>query len=317
MKKITQIIIAFFLIICLNYDDQIVLGQNLVPNPSFEDTLNCSGPWSGGASLEIAFPWFNPNSATTDYFANNNSNCGYQYYNQNPRTGNAYAGFFGYLVQTREYLEVRLDSSLQQGVKYCLSFYISRNEACGGATDRIGAYFSNDSLLGITPYNFPVQPQIETTSGILITDTLQWIEVSGEYIAQGGENYLTIGNFRDTSESIWQIVDSNNILCNHAYYYIDDVSLLSCSLSSAENHINENEIIEVHYYHDFIGVQYKGVCTLVDYTLIDSKGSIIKFDSSEKNNSNFKLYKREFHSGIYLLYINCNATIYSKKIIIY
>jgi hypothetical protein len=85
-------------------------GQNLVPNPSFEDTLDCNGPLNC-CTIEIATPWFNPNSATSDLFTSY-SNCGYPITYQIPHTGNSYSGIFGYLATTREYIEVKLDTSV-------------------------------------------------------------------------------------------------------------------------------------------------------------------------------------------------------------
>jgi hypothetical protein len=35
---------------------------------------------------------------------------------------------------------------------------------------------------------------------IMMDDTEQWVELSGFFIAKGGEQYITIGNFKDDTE---------------------------------------------------------------------------------------------------------------------
>jgi gliding motility-associated-like protein len=67
-------------------------------------------------------------------------------------------------------------------------------------------------------------PQIESEPGVYLTDSAGWTEITGQFVAQGGERFITIGWFRDTSttdyiqlDTIWPDVG--------AYYYVDGVSL--------------------------------------------------------------------------------------------
>ena len=62
-------------------------------------------------------------------------------------------------------------------------------------------------------------------------DTQGWTEIAGDFVAEGGEEYLTIGNFFSAANS--GIVDDTALLTYllpGSYYYIDDVRLycLSC-----------------------------------------------------------------------------------------
>ena len=90
MKKIILLIIFYSLL-------STIKAQNLVPNWSFEDTTQC--PNSGG-QINFAAPWYNPNTASPDYF-NQCGTIGFQFLNvwgyQIARTGQAYAqtGVFG------------------------------------------------------------------------------------------------------------------------------------------------------------------------------------------------------------------------------
>ena len=45
---------------------------NLVPNPSFEDTLNCDS----FQIYQAGFPWFNPTDCTPNYYYGLNPICG-------------------------------------------------------------------------------------------------------------------------------------------------------------------------------------------------------------------------------------------------
>ena len=64
----------------------------------------------------------------------------------------------------------------------------------------------------------------------VITDTLNWIKVSGIYIAQGGEKYITIGNFFDNAHTYEDTLNAQSQYIE-AYYYIDDVSVLEINSS--------------------------------------------------------------------------------------
>src|ERR1700757_5455749 len=106
-----------FFIICTFILKQQLLGQvNLVPNPSFEDTLHC--PFNP-AQVSFAPPWYDPTGSSSDYYnACNmgivgvpNNISGYQM----ARIGNAYVGEETYVVgwsDHREYIQTKLLSTL-------------------------------------------------------------------------------------------------------------------------------------------------------------------------------------------------------------
>jgi gliding motility-associated-like protein len=91
----------------------------------------------------------------------------------------------------------------------------------------MGAYLSNTVINLNTHYAIPVIPQIENPKGHFLSDTLNWMLVSGSFIASGGEQYITIGNFYvNDSTNYIQISNSKSHL---TYYYIDDVSVYPCN----------------------------------------------------------------------------------------
>ena len=64
----------------------------------------------------------------------------------------------------------------------------------------------------------PVMPQVVNPSANLITSTNAWTLVQGTYIAAGGEDHLTLGNFRSDANTTAQGADMKR-----GYYYYDHV----------------------------------------------------------------------------------------------
>ncbi len=59
----------------------------------------------------------------------------------------------------------------------------------------------------------------------VITDTLNWVKVSGLYTAARGEGYITIGNFKDDANT--DTLDTGHGTYQGAYYHLDAVSVYS------------------------------------------------------------------------------------------
>ncbi|MGQ0829105.1 MAG: T9SS type A sorting domain-containing protein [Bacteroidota bacterium] len=225
MKKL-----IIFIFLVFNFCFLIKAQPNLVPNPSFEDTVSC--PTTMG-QINKTIPWSNASNGSPDYF-NKCSNVPNYYVGvpindlgyQNARTGNAYAGLETYFPNQREYIEVQLDSTLKAGKKYCVLFYVSLANASKNAIDTLGAYLSTASIFVSTQGPLPYIPQIKNKNGV-ISDTVNWVEVSGEYIASGGEQYITIGIFND--DATMNKIPAGGTKYDDAYYYIDDVTVIACN----------------------------------------------------------------------------------------
>lgn len=211
------------------------IAQNLVPNYSFEDTLSCDLP-----IISNAPPWYNPTGTSPDYW---NADAmlplyrvpynGFGY--QPAKTGQAYAGLATAFFDTsptnaREYIETPLDSPLVAGKKYCVQFYVNLADSSEYATDGIGAYLSVDSVQDLnTTVNLPYVPQIANPDGNILTDHINWILISGEYTAIGGERFITIGNFKNDADSQTQQVNSSSFWAGWCYYFIEDVYVGVCN----------------------------------------------------------------------------------------
>ena len=204
-------------------------AQNLVPNASFEDTI--SSPCNG-YSFPALSNWISPSSVSSpDYYHPCNSPLVWgvpdnQTGFQDARTGIAYAGIVTYwegLSSRREYIENQLTQQLINGTKYYWSFWISRADYLDYASNNIGICLAPNPVTSATNEFIPLAPIGNLYSVVL--DSANWTQVCGEYIANGGEEYLVIGNFFDNSQTNIIQVQQGTSETIGAYYYIDDVYL--------------------------------------------------------------------------------------------
>jgi hypothetical protein len=241
---------------------------NLVPNPGFEAYDTCpfyadSPNYSGANQICLATPWFqplNPDSqengcgeSSSDFYhmcagilPKGIYGIGYQY----PKTGNGFSGIGLYYpnnpIEGREYIEVPLLLTLKRK-KHCVSWESNLAGMSGRGSNRIGAYFSQDTAFQPnnqftlnTWLSISVEPQIENLA--IVTDTQNWVPFHQSFMAQGGERFMTIGNFRD-GELIESIIVDTTLLW--PYYYFDDFGVyelpeISAGLGGEIDSLGEN-----------------------------------------------------------------------------
>jgi hypothetical protein len=146
---------------------------------------------------------------------------------QTPHSGNAYTQLITYVGTTsnlnfREYVQAQLTSPLVSGTQYIVSFWVSKCDNTQWAAKDLGALLTTTAISSSNYANFPYVPQVQNTGGIL-TNTTNWVQISGIYTANGGEQYITIGNFKNQSATTKQHVQNTGH--DNAGYYIDDVSV--------------------------------------------------------------------------------------------
>jgi len=214
-----------------------LFGQvNLVPNHSFENYTTC--PTVLGR-IYFAAPWFQPNKAaeSSDFFHYCNyptwSSCSpYSYFGyQQPLTGNGYAGinlFNDTAISpdlNREYVEVGLNDTLIANHNYCIRLNSVKANYSMWAIKNIQAVLTNDSLL-INDTNFGFIPgqSIILEANSIFEDTLNWANIQSNYLALGGERFLTIGNF-SPGASVQRKLVLPYAIGTTGYYLFDDVSV--------------------------------------------------------------------------------------------
>ncbi len=211
-------------------------GENLVPNGSFEAT---DGKVKKLGGIESATGWTSPTGARADLFTpskvpdiNTPLNL---FGTEEAKEGSNYAGIVGFSFGNkvpRTYLMVKLDAPLKKGMQYCVKFNVSLAEGSKYASNNIGANLSKK------PFATEEKTIIKDVAHVLhpendmkkFNQMFNWDQVCGTFTAEGGEKYLTIGNFyaddKTKSENNKKPKDVKVDQVIAAYYYIDDVSVV-------------------------------------------------------------------------------------------
>lgn len=300
-----------------------VKGQNLIPNPSFEDTIQC--PQFYG-DIDASCEYWTSFKGSADYMHNcfpgvANDLAG----GKMPHTGEAYAGFITYGITTpdfgREHLAVELLEPLIIGEKYYVSFYASvgytpltHNIATNNVGIMFTTYVYSDLMLEIPNINFS---HINETS--IISESETWVQVSGSFVADSAYNYMVIGNFYDD-----EYTDTLNLpfifVSQRAYYCVDDVCVSTDSLyTDTWLGINENRFLKnsVSIYPNPASDYLKIVSDLpIDMiTLYNNMGRKIK-EIKLQNVNTAEININYLNSGLYFVQIDSkNSTIVEKIII--
>ncbi|MCE9537828.1 MAG: T9SS type A sorting domain-containing protein [Bacteroidetes bacterium] len=209
-------------------------AQSLVPNYSFETYSVCpngnpvNGAEGWGAYRES--PDYYNSCADISSCVSVPSNCtGYQM----AASGNAYQGIICYGVNSfdtvlREYLGAQLSTTLAIGQKYYVSFKVNLPKSTTCATNNIGI------LLSTIPYSYsnpaPIRNFAHVYSSSIITDTANWVSVSGSFIADSVYQYIMIGNFFDNAHTLKNMLDSQLSICV-SYYFVDDICVSTDSMT--------------------------------------------------------------------------------------
>jgi OOP family OmpA-OmpF porin len=304
----------------------LLIGQNLVPNPSFEDTVACPYTFS---DINFSTGWFRPAFGTSDFF----HECGTvvtdvpsnAYGNQSANSGKAYAGFHTYLLGHndtfyREYISIQLLDTLEQGTKYIVGFYVSRADTSGYAT-KIGAYFSDTAISQPVSVGIGLNliPHVETQ--VVVTTRIQWVSLSFEYVASGGEQFITIGNFR--SNSLSDTINtydggSNPFFYNLAYYYIDDIFVQDESTTGVKEQQEQQQmLVYPNPTNNWITLSIKADSKASKVTIYNMHGQEVLTESIEPNGGEIQLSLAHLPSALYLVHVlsGSGGIIASKKII--
>ncbi len=299
-------------------------AQNLVPNPSFEIFDLCP---DNLAQISRATGWLSFDN-TPDYFNSCASSGGpisvsvpsNQWGFQYARTGNAYAGFDPFLTTTsnaRECIGIQLNESLIIGQKYFASIYVSRavtpHPYINVAINKIGvklstiAYYDSGSF---NRYPIPIDNRAQVFTDSVITDTLNWVKISGSFIADSTYKYLSIGNFFKDSATSYIRFDS---ISTAAYYYVDDVYLSIDSINGMPS-IYKNDLIKVipNPARDWIVVEGRNISRLFLYNALGK----ICFSKEISLSSLERIDISTFHKGIYFLHVETLTESIIRKIIL-
>jgi gliding motility-associated-like protein len=285
-------------------------AQNLITNPSFEDIDSCYGQsahigfdvfeWSGCKG------WSNPIKSSSDLWCQNPivgtmippNTISYQ----KPKTGENMAGFvvmvdvssFSY----REFIQNKLTTTLEQDKLYKLSFYYSVDvgiESGGCPPNQFGVYGSSSKLKDTSAYFLSsLTPLGSSDENKFVDDTSGWYLCEIVFKANGGENFLTIGNFQDSSNSTFNsLCDTSSwdgMFLPSGYFFLDDFSVTEYFEYSIPNVFTpNNDNINDLFFPRVLGIEDW------EMTILNRWGNnIIVLD---KNNSTWS--GQNFSDGIY------------------
>lgn len=233
MKKIIGVFVMMLLASAVFAQE----GVNLVQNGSFEEMDK--KPKRLG-KIDAATGWISPTGVRADVFVDGKfEEIGVPmnvYGKESAKEGENYAGItvysFGQKIP-RSYATVKLNSPMKKGMKYCVEYYVSLAECSKYAINSVSAKFSKKSYGTDTKLPIYDEPSISPFSDDAITARYNWTKVCGIYKADGGERWLTMGNFmsdentkgssvRMKKDKDWDFkVDE----IAASYYYIDDISV--------------------------------------------------------------------------------------------
>jgi gliding motility-associated-like protein len=234
----------FLILFTFNCALSLKAQSNLVPNGNFEDTVSCGGIY--GAMQD----WFVPQNDKVDIdkactyidwwrfikyrkIGRDNSRSGFieTYYRGFP-DDNVYSG--------RRYLAVKLKETLVAGQQYYFEMYTRAvdtfpNFQLVNTLFTIGqdVAFSKEYPL----FDFDVPRNYLKNRPVfrsLLKKDYNWYKINGCFTADGGEQYMIIGNFRNDADT--EIVPTGKTNRNFpsglsAYYVIDNVVLTPMTLN--------------------------------------------------------------------------------------
>ncbi len=276
-----------------------VQAQNLVSNASFEDMDMCPGSYTFN-ELKTIKDWWQASEGTPDYFHSCSSKAGVPnnlFGTQSAQHGDAYAGLvlFSYTNSTvyREYLQSKLNRPLVPGEMVCIELYISAAEKCRYVADGLSVVLSKDKIKHSRKGVISGQTLAMSNPRLnMLDDTENWSLLSDVFVAQGGEEYITIGNFKNDKDLkiIRRTEDlGRNANTNWAYIYIDNVSVKPVKVKnecSCENEILAGMVVDPPLQLS----EYKKV--KLDDILFDFDKDALSADAHKQLDEVYKLLKK-------------------------
>ncbi|HRS53197.1 MAG TPA: OmpA family protein [Bacteroidales bacterium] len=250
LKYKTNLILKLLLILSIIFLQNKTFPQNLLPNGSFDSLYN---------NKNSIFPWIKIN--TIDFFLETEQLSIIKINNKldknfTIRKAHSYPAYIGMRIKQdyREFIQLKLPSPLIKNHRYHFEMYVSPSKYCKYYVQSLGVSFYEKKLA----YAFDnivskFQPQIIFYNKRGLghnSPNDEWLKVSAEYIAKGGEKYITIGNFSNKKRIIPKSIISK-FFKKEAYIYIDDLYLADLDVSFDEKiNYTTNQIKDSTYYYD-------------------------------------------------------------------
>ena len=209
----------FFLLILISF--QTAISQNLVPNPSFEET-----DWEPN-SLCDSFKdfqraikkWNTANEASTDLITRKFRSK--KVIRVEAHTGKNSVGIVTQGDFWSEYIRVKTIDTLRANTKYYIEFWIVPADKYASSKitdfelkDNFGIYFSKDRFFERSKTVINKKPQFGVNNVTLIPN--QWAKISGFVSLEEDATYITLGQFANPA-------DPKDLTVG--YFFVDDVRI--------------------------------------------------------------------------------------------
>lgn len=319
-------------------------GENLIFNGGFEErNLDSSGfPLCplGAGYLPATVGW-HPLLSPGDYLHTCSNTIttgvpqnrgGYQY----PKDGEGYVVIGGYRPwgeNMREFLWIEIPDSLKAGYGYEFEGWVSLCDSMNFAMAGFGALFTEHDMWDYSDIDWLMNshPQVLNPYDSLLDDKENWMKVSGYFVAQGGEKFMTVGFFRrDEDDNIQRVSNHPEATYNWegAGYYVDGLALYEVSgLGEGEQLSMGNEQLAIHPNPASEKVQMTvqgSKFKVAEVVVIDHLGrSVLNLRPESKNNvtqsgvQGFELDLSSWPSGIYTVSVHLSdGTILHERLVV-
>lgn len=199
-----------------------VLSQNLVINPSFEDTVTDYNPFNLTNSLYNSVAWKEINTANYFWYGNMDGIRNTKTIDTKPNSGQCFAGIYinsKTSIRSRECIIGSFENTLTKGCAYKIKLFVNFSDKYTYILKNIDVLFSAQTYI----YN-------DTNSKIITLQKITknnngWDLFEGEYIATGKENFMFIGSFQENIE-YKKNRNKNSTNKKGVFVFIDDVTVI-------------------------------------------------------------------------------------------
>ena len=260
-NKIRVLKAALHIIICFSiifFGVHSVHCQQIIGNESFENFHDCPKTITEFKDKFSLPNWYSPTKGTPDYFNKCNRldvSVPVNFMGHNwAKSGDAYIGLVlaehpddkktRVTRNYREYVQTEFNESLIKDSLYKVSFYCCLAPNSKFAVNHLGVAITVDPIKG----RYKVLPTNNIVAGIdthnIDTVRGRWVLVEGQYRAQGGERYLTLGNFKDDDQIKFVELNTSSYRrslqikiheTGFAYYYFDVVEVVPVTVNFPGN----------------------------------------------------------------------------------
>ena len=183
---------------------------NYVNNPNFEKHPKA---FFSTMSFTNQLPYWEEASKSPDLYI----------MREHARSGSSFIGFRVFSMQKHiEYVQNQLKEPLKKDSVYCFSAYVKLSAASKYATNALGVQFTREKNQINVDELLQVKANISLDDQLLLFKT-RWMKIQCTYKAKGGEQWMTIGSFKDHNSLLLVEVPGET---KESYYYLDDVSLV-------------------------------------------------------------------------------------------